>query len=129
MDILSSRVLLTPSDLAASTAFYRDILGLAVYREFGVGGIVFFLGGGFLELAGQGTPPPPGAFRLWLQVRDVRATHAALEARGVPVDGPPELKPWALWEMSARDPDGLELVFVEVPADHPLRRDPRGPAL
>ena len=35
MDVLSSRVLLRPADPARSQAFYRDVLGLAVHREFG----------------------------------------------------------------------------------------------
>ncbi|HKK52600.1 MAG TPA: VOC family protein, partial [Myxococcota bacterium] len=34
-------------------------------------------------------------------------------------------KPWGLVELRAEDPDGLRLVFVEVPPDHPLRRDQR----
>jgi len=35
MEVVSSRILLRPSDLARSQAFYGDVLGLAVYREFG----------------------------------------------------------------------------------------------
>jgi catechol 2,3-dioxygenase-like lactoylglutathione lyase family enzyme len=35
VDVLSSRILLRPSDLDRSRRFYRDRLGLAVYREFG----------------------------------------------------------------------------------------------
>ncbi|HEY0227732.1 MAG TPA: VOC family protein, partial [Mycobacterium sp.] len=31
-----------------------------------------------------------------------------------------------LKEMHVTDPDGLTLIFVEVPGDHPLRRDTRG---
>ena len=45
MDVLSSRILLRPSDLDRSHRFYRDILGLAIYREFGPPddpGLVFF---------------------------------------------------------------------------------------
>jgi hypothetical protein len=30
-----------------------------------------------------------------------------------------------LIEMWIEDPDGVRIVVVEVPADHPLRRDPR----
>jgi hypothetical protein len=30
-----------------------------------------------------------------------------------------------LTEMWIQDPDGIQIVLVEVPADHPLRRDPR----
>jgi catechol 2,3-dioxygenase-like lactoylglutathione lyase family enzyme len=68
VDVLSSRILLRPADLDRSRRFYRDVLGLAVYREFGPAGdpgVVFFLG----------------------------------------------------W--------GVPIVLVEVPADHPLRRDQR----
>ena len=45
MDVLSSRVLLRPSDLDRSRRFYRDALGLDIYREFGPPddpGVVFF---------------------------------------------------------------------------------------
>ena len=35
MEVLSSRILLRPADLSRSQHFYRDVLGLAVYREFG----------------------------------------------------------------------------------------------
>ena len=79
VDVLSSRILVLPSDLDRSLRFYRDVLGLAVYREFGPPdhpGVVFFLGQGLLE--------------MWIE-----------------------------------DPDGIRIVLVEVPADHPLRRDPR----
>ena len=55
MEVLSGRVLIRPTDPARSTAFYRDVLGLAVYREF-PGGTVFFLGGGHLEVSGRAEP-------------------------------------------------------------------------
>ncbi|MCA9529359.1 MAG: VOC family protein [Myxococcales bacterium] len=129
MEVLSSRVLIRPRDFAASARFYRETVGLAVYREFGSRGLVFFAGGGFLELSGERGPAPGGAtqtpFALWLQVRDVRAEHARLAALGVPVDEPPVRKPWGLVEARLRDPDGLLLVLVEIPDDHPLRRDTR----
>jgi uncharacterized glyoxalase superfamily protein PhnB len=41
---------------------------------------------------------------------------------GVVIEQQPEVKPWGLFEMTARDPDGLALVFVEVPREHPMRR-------
>ncbi len=78
MEILSSRILLRPADHERSVAFYRDVLGLAVAREF-PGGTVFFLGNGQLEVSGHGGdggPPSPGA--LWLQVRDLAAAHQEL---------------------------------------------------
>ena len=36
----------------------------------------------------------------------------------------PQLEPWGLIEMWLRDPDGMAVALVEVPAEHPLRRDP-----
>ena len=59
MDVLSSRILLRPRDLDRSRRFYRDVLGLAIYREFGTPddpGTVFFLGPGCWRSPG----PRPG---------------------------------------------------------------------
>ncbi|MEO6501954.1 MAG: VOC family protein [Jatrophihabitantaceae bacterium] len=124
MDVLSSRLLLHPRELAASQRFYRDILGLAVYREF-PGGLVFFLGNGLLEVSGQHPAPAPAGLELWLQVRDVAAEHARLAALGAPVLREPRLEPWGLIELWIADPDGVRIVLVQVPEDHPLRRDQR----
>ncbi|MFI5610479.1 VOC family protein [Amycolatopsis sp. NPDC051903] len=124
MDVLSSRVLIHPRDLEASTAFYRDTLGLAIQREF-PGGTVFFAGGGSIELVGSNDDAPSPAVDLWLQVRDLPATLEELAARGVtPVRGA-KREPWGLDEAWLADPDGLRIVLVEVPPEHPLRRDQR----
>ncbi len=127
MDVLSSRLLLHPRDLAASQRFYREVLGLAVYREF-PGGEVYFLGNGLLEVSGGGGALgglQPAGLELWLQVRDVGAEHDRLAALGVPVLRAPQLEPWGLIEMRIADPDGVRIVLVQVPAEHPLRRDNR----
>ena len=128
MDVLSSRILLRPGGLDRSRRFYRDVLGLAICREFGPPdnpGVVFFLGPGLLEVSGH-TPGPPGhSVMIWVQVRDVHAEHARLGAAGVPIIREPATEPWGLTEMWIQDPDGIQIVLVEVPADHPLRRDPR----
>ena len=128
MDILSSRILLRPSDLARSRRFYRDVLGLAIYREFGPPddpGVVFFLGQGLLEVSGHATSPPGRSVMIWIQVRDIHAEHARLVAAAVRIIREPATEPWGLIEMWIEDPDGIRIVLVEVPADHPLRRDPR----
>jgi predicted enzyme related to lactoylglutathione lyase len=126
MEILTSRILVHPSDLERSLRFYEHDLGLAIYREWGAGssrGVVFFLGGGgLLEVSGRGSEPPSSATELVLQVRDLDATRRRLAERGVTPEAEPELKPWGLIELTTRDPDGLALIFVEVPADHPRRR-------
>jgi catechol 2,3-dioxygenase-like lactoylglutathione lyase family enzyme len=128
MEILSSRVLLRPADLDRSRRFYRDVLGLAVYREFGPvddPGVVFFLGQGLLEVSGHGPGPSGDPVMIWLQVRDVRAEHHRLAGAGARVLREPAVEPWGLTEMWIEDPDGVRIVLVEVPASHPLRRDPR----
>jgi catechol 2,3-dioxygenase-like lactoylglutathione lyase family enzyme len=128
VDVLSSRILLRPSDLDRSRRFYRDVLGLAIYREFGPPedpGVVFFLGPGLLEVSGRSDGPAGNSVKIWIQVRNVRAEHARLAAAGVPVIREPAAEPWGLTEMWIEDPDGIRIVLVEVPADHPLRRDPR----
>jgi catechol 2,3-dioxygenase-like lactoylglutathione lyase family enzyme len=124
MEFLMSRMILRPRDRTRSVVFYRDTLGLAVYREF-PGGTVFFLGSGFLEVSGRGKEGPGPDVVLWLQVRDVEETVRELAGRGVPVDRGPQEEPWGLVEAWVRDPDGLRIVLVEVPADHPMRLDQR----
>lgn len=127
--VLSSRVLLRPTDPDRSRAFYGERLGLAVHREFGTGperGTVYFLGGGFLELSGRADPSTAASpdLRLWLQVEDIAVAHEELAAEGVDVVRPPVLEPWGLLEMWIADPDGTPIVLVEIPAEHPLRHRP-----
>jgi hypothetical protein len=71
-------------------------------------------------------PTRPGrSVMIWIQVRDVHAGHARLAAAGVPVVREPVAEPRGLIEVWVEDPDGIRIVLAEVPADHPLRRDPR----
>jgi predicted enzyme related to lactoylglutathione lyase len=125
MEVLSSRVLLHPTDFERSFRFYTESLGLHVYREWSSGstrGVVFFLGGGFLELSGSSRAETSESVGLWLQVPDVDALGHELEEAGVDIIEVPTDKPWGLREMQVRDPDGLSIVIVEVPETHPLRR-------
>jgi len=127
MQVLSGRIILRPVDLERSLRFYGETLGLRVYREYGTGadrGVVFFIGGGYLEITGTAPSSDVDKVSLWLQVPDLQAVHADLAAKGVDIVGPPERKAWGLDEMWIRDPDGVSIVLVEVPEDHPLRRRP-----
>jgi predicted enzyme related to lactoylglutathione lyase len=133
MDVLTSRTIIHPSDLDRSLTFYGEGLNLPVAREFGAGpgrGVVFFAGGGLIEVVGGGNPTPIGSkVALWLQVRDVGAAIDDLAGRGVAAIRSPVLEPWGLIEAWVDDPDGLRIHVVEVPADHPLRRDQRQPTV
>src|SRR5215210_5139011 len=121
----SSRVLLRPADFERSFRFYAQTLGLHIYREWGSGptrGVVFFLGGGFLELSGSSNTTSSEKVSLWLQVRDVDAVGRKLKDSGAEIIEAPVDKPWGLREMRIQDPDGVRLIIVDVPKDHPLRR-------
>lgn len=125
MEVLSSRTIIRVRDLAASRRFYEDTIGLQIYREYGAGGVttgvVFFLGGGYLELTEGGTGIAPGVC-LWLQVADAIAEEQRLDAAGVTIRKAAERMPWGLIEGWIEDLDGLEVRLIEVPTDHPLRR-------
>ncbi|TCK00194.1 VOC family protein [Nocardia alba] len=126
MEILNSRIIVRPSDYGRTLAFYRDSLGLAIAREY-PGGTVFFAGQSLLEVAAHGGRGQSGGFdgAIWLQVRDVEDAAAELALNGIAIERAPVLEPWGLWEMWVRDPDGIAIVLVQVPAEHPIRRDPR----
>jgi catechol 2,3-dioxygenase-like lactoylglutathione lyase family enzyme len=125
MEFLSSRVILRPRDPDRTLTFYRDTLGLAIYREF-PGGTVFFTGNGLLEVSGHGSDEGPGSgIVLWLQVRDIQEMAHMFEQRNVPIVREPREEPWGLLEMWIADPDGLRIVLVEIPSEHPLRKDQR----
>ena len=127
MEILASRMLLRPADYQGSLSFYRDAIGLAIAREY-PGGTVFYAGQSLIEVAGHGaTTHPGGPFpgAMWLQVRDVYATQDELAGRGVDITREARQELWGLHEMHINDPDGVALIFVQIPAEHPLRRDSR----
>ena len=127
MEVLSSRIILRPVDLERSLRFYGQTLGLKIYREYGSGadrGVVFFIGGGYLEITGRASAVDVDKVSLWLQVPNLVEAHQQLSGAGVEIVDPPERKPWGLDEMWILDPDGLTIVIVQVPEDHPLRHRP-----
>lgn len=129
MEILSSRTLLRPTNRERSQAFYRDTLGLAVFRQFGPPdspGMVFFCGNGLLEVSGHTTDEAQASqLSLWMQVRDVDAEYQRLAAEGVTLLREPRTEHWGLIEAWIADPDGVHIVLVQIPHDHPLRQDQR----
>lgn len=129
MEILSSRTLLRPTDPQRSQRFYGETLGLAVYRQFGpteAPGVVYFCGNGLLEVSGHAaTTAGPSHLSLWLQVRDVHDEYDRLTGLGVTGVRAPRTEPWGLLEAWIADPDGIQIVLVQIPEDHPLRADQR----
>ncbi|MGU3584783.1 VOC family protein [Rhodococcus sp. C26F] len=127
MEILSSRTILRPRDPEAALEFYGSTLGLAIAREY-PGGTVFFAGQSLIEIAAHGRSDDSDEMfhgALWLQVRDVYDAEAELALKGVRIVRGAKQEPWGLHELWIADPDGIPIVLVQIPEDHPLRRDLR----
>jgi Glyoxalase/Bleomycin resistance protein/Dioxygenase superfamily len=60
---------------------------------------------------------------IWIQVRDMQGEYRRLLKAGVLILREPREEAWGLMEMWIADPGGVRIVLVEVPDDHPLRRD------
>lgn len=117
-DVILSHILVV-SDIKAATAWYRDVLGAALFREYGGTTAVFDLNGAWLVLVTGGGPTEdkPGVtmavpgdpdtvhHSMTLRVPDCRAAYRELRERGAAfLTEPVESE----WEVRAffRDPDG-----------------------
>ncbi len=112
-------IALFTADLERLRDFYTNVLGLEEVGRFEGRPIVFVAAGATaIELVGDKAPDEPrgqGWNHLALEVGDIDAAVAALEARGVVFQGPPaDFPPEAPRARIAffRDPDGnlLELI-------------------
>ena len=111
--------------LQRSLSFYR-LLGLAIAANRGAG-TVFYAGGPSSNWpASVPLPDPAARFQGSVAAGHVACHPDRLEGRGVPVArGPPRIVGVAR-DAKLTDPDGVTLIFVQVPETHPLRRDSRG---
>jgi methylmalonyl-CoA/ethylmalonyl-CoA epimerase len=111
------QIALTVSDVARSTAFYRDAVGLRFL--FAAGPTLAFLDLGGVRLmlsAPEGDFTPGSSTVLYIRVGDIMASFAEMRARGVTfVDEPHLIAPMAdhdLWMTFFRDPDGHTLALM-----------------
>ena len=114
------QIALVMHDLDRAVAFYRDALGLALL--FTAGSLAFFDCGGVRLML---SPPEKPEFDhpnslLYFKVADIRATQAALSARGVRFEDAPHLiarmPDHELWMTHFRDPENnLMVLMSEVP--------------
>jgi methylmalonyl-CoA/ethylmalonyl-CoA epimerase len=118
MDVAGlGQVALTVSDVARSTAFYRDAVGLRFLFAAGPSLAFLDLGNARLMLsAPEGEFTPGSSTVLYLRVADITASYAALRERGVQfVDEPHLIAPMPdhdLWMCFFRDPDGHPLELM-----------------
>jgi len=118
MDVSAlGQVALTVSDMARSTAFYRDAVGLRFL--FAAGPSLAFLDLGNVRLmlsAPEGEFTPGSSTVLYLRVADIAASNAAMRARGVTFVDEPHLvasmPDHDLWMCFFRDPDGNTLALM-----------------
>ena len=111
--------ILVVSDIARSRAFYEDVLGAEVYREYGGSSCVLrFLGNWLLLVTGGGptadkptvtfaVPPDPDQVdhAFTLRVTDCHASHRLLTSRGAEFLTPPVTSQYEI-RAFFRDPDG-----------------------
>jgi catechol 2,3-dioxygenase-like lactoylglutathione lyase family enzyme len=123
--------ILVVADLPAATAFYRDVLGATVVRQYGGSSCVLQFQGAWLLLVTGGGPtpdkptvtfaPPADPDRvghsMTIRVPDCQAAYETLRDRGAAFLTPPVA---SAWEVRAffRDPDGhlLEISEARSPA-------------
>lgn len=129
VDGVEVTVLLVVSDVARSRAFYTDILGAELFREYGGDSAVLKFQGTWLLLVtgGEPTPGKPSvtfappddpdrvSHQLTMRVPDCRGAYEVLRERGAeflapPVDRGGEIRAFF------RDPDGHLLEISEVPS-------------
>jgi catechol 2,3-dioxygenase-like lactoylglutathione lyase family enzyme len=109
--IALGQVVRTVRDIAAATAWYRDVLGLDLLYSFE--GMAFFdLGGTRLYLQ-QSVAAGPESI-LYFRVTDIEAAHVRLVARGVHFTQPPR--------RIHQHADGLQewMAFLSDPDERPL---------
>ena len=102
-------------DVAASTNFYRDVLGFQVTFEYGKPTYYVCLcrrDEVNLHLTAAGTSPQqPGNGALCIFVRDVDAIHAEFVKRGAKPPKPPQDYAYGMRDFDVSDPDGNRLTI------------------
>lgn len=117
-DVTLSHILVV-KDLQRSVAWYRDVLGAELFREYGGTTAVFQVNGAWLVLVTGGGPtddkptvsmqvpdnPDAVSHSMTFRVQDCRAAHAELAARGATFLTDPIESEWEV-RVFFRDPDG-----------------------
>jgi methylmalonyl-CoA/ethylmalonyl-CoA epimerase len=109
---------ITVDDLAATVAFYRDVLGMRLLFEVPEQSMAFFDCGG-LRLyfgAAEGLDRPSHPV-IYYRVDDIAGTCDELERRGVAFDGPAHpvhrTETMELWLAFFDDPEGNKVALME----------------
>jgi predicted enzyme related to lactoylglutathione lyase len=110
--LVGAATIFTVSDLAASVAHYRDVLGFTVTFQYGEPAFYTCLCRDEVQLhLRSGTRWVPGSGAIAIFVSDVDALHAELVGRGANVLKPPQDYPYGMRDFDVADPDGNHLTF------------------
>jgi catechol 2,3-dioxygenase-like lactoylglutathione lyase family enzyme len=105
-------------DLGAARAFYADVLGLPIAWDYEGAAVGFDLGAILIvEAAGADADTDDRALvgrfvGCSIAVDDIEATYAALRAKGVTFESPPERQSWGGVLAHFRDPSGNILTLL-----------------
>jgi lactoylglutathione lyase len=112
------RLELFVADVAASVAFYRDVLGFAIERE-EPGYVPMRLGDVRIAIGAQSGLPPGHHFgtealdrqkgvgvEIVLEVDDIQECHQRAVESGYPLSRSLTVQPWGLTDFRVVDPDG-----------------------
>ncbi len=110
---------ITASDLGASIAWYRDVMGFVVLREIehegqrvgailSAGSVQFLLG---QDDFAKGRDRQKGiGFRIYcVSEQDIDEVAAGIKARGGTLDQEPTDQPWGARDLAVADPDGFKI--------------------
>ncbi|HYN95857.1 MAG TPA: VOC family protein [Pilimelia sp.] len=106
------------TDIDASVAFYRDVLGIPLLFRVPGQPMAFFASGDVrLYLGVPESPDFASRCTLYFRVADIDAEHARLAAAGVDSPGAPHVVHreggTALWMAFVRDPDGHNIGLMQ----------------
>jgi catechol 2,3-dioxygenase-like lactoylglutathione lyase family enzyme len=108
---------ITVTDIDASVAFYRDVLGVPFLSQPPGQSIAYFQSGDVrIYLGIPGRPDFASKVSVYFTVDDIDAEFARLRAAGVPVTGEPHVvhrdDAVELWLAAFTDPDGHNIVLM-----------------
>ena|SRR6187431_1583102 len=98
-------------DVAASVAYYRDVLGFSINYE--QADIAVMDRDAVRVLLIARTDRHAGITSAYVYVRDADGLHTDLLAKGARVLGEPESHPWGLRDFRVLDPDDNQITFGE----------------
>ncbi|TWA94629.1 bleomycin resistance protein [Bradyrhizobium stylosanthis] len=112
--MVGSATVFVVADIAASLAYYRDVLGFEVTFEYGEPASYACLCRdevGLHLLAANRTKRSPGQGGLCIFVRDVDELYAEISARGARLLNRPEDRDYGMRDFDAVDADGNQITF------------------